>query len=90
MGIDAHPATGATTMFAKTVIALSAVLVLGSATTAALAKSRANNPLAAFAQGGPAIVRVLSPVVNYDTSGAAIFRRPTRHCPLSLMQQSRC
>jgi hypothetical protein len=77
-------------MFAKTVIALSAALALGSATTAALAKSRANNPLAAFAQSGPATVRVLSPVVQYDTSGVAIFQRPTRACPLSLQQQSRC
>lgn len=79
-------------MFTKTTIALSAalVLVLGAATTpAATAKSkaRANNPAAAFALSGPGTLRTWSPV-QYDTSGVAIT--PTRRCPLSLAQQSRC
>lgn len=79
-------------MFAKIVIALSAALVLGTATTAvAMAKGKANSPRAAFAQSGPATVHTPNPVAGYDTSGAAIFqRRPTPGCPLSLKQQSRC
>jgi hypothetical protein len=79
-------------MFTKTMIALSAALVLGAATTAvAVAKGRANHPGAAFALSGPATLHAASPVIGYDTSGAAIFqRRPTLGCPLSLRQQSRC
>jgi hypothetical protein len=79
---------GDTTMFTKTMIALSSVLILGAATTAATAHGKANNPRAAFALSGPATVRSLNPVVQYDTSGVAIF--PTPGCPLSLKQQSRC
>lgn len=75
-------------MFTKTMIALSAALILGAATTAATARDKANNPRAAFALSGPATVRVLTPVPQYDTSGVAIF--PTRGCPLSRKQQSRC
>lgn len=75
-------------MFTKTMIALSSALVLGAATTAATAKGRADNPRAAFALSGPATVRALNPLVQYDSSGVAIF--PTPGCPLSLKQQSRC
>jgi hypothetical protein len=78
-------------MFIRTTIALSAALVLGTATTAA-AMAKGGNPRAAFAQSGPASVYAPNrAVVGYDTGGAAIFRgQLTRACPLSLKQQSRC
>lgn len=79
-----------TTMFARITIALSAALMFAAATTAvATAKGQAANPHAAFALSGPVAVRALSPV-QHDSSGAAIFRRSTPGCTLSLMQQSRC
>jgi hypothetical protein len=76
-------------MFTKTMIALSAALVFGTA-TAAVAMTKANSPGAAFASpGAPAAAP--NWVVGYDSSGAAIFRgQLTRACPLSLKQQSRC
>jgi hypothetical protein len=80
-------------MFAKTMIALSAALVLGTATTTvAMAKAKGNsNPRAAFAQSGPISVYGPNRVVHYDTSGASVFGwRLTPTCPLSLKQQSRC
>jgi hypothetical protein len=95
MSNGAHLAMGATTMFTKTVIALSAALVVGTATAAVAminVKAKAHNPRAAFAaQGAPAAVRGPSAVAGYDTSGVAIFQRQlTPTCPLSLKQQSRC
>jgi hypothetical protein len=81
-------------MFIRMMIALSAALVLGTATTTvAMAKGKINsNPRAAFAQSGPASVYAPNRVVvGYDTGGAAIFRgQLTRACLLSLKQQSRC
>jgi hypothetical protein len=79
-------------MFTKTMIALSAVLVFGTATAAvAMTNGKAHNPRAAFAQSGPAAAYAPNWVVGYDTSGAAIFAgQLTRACPLSLKQQSRC
>lgn len=78
-------------MFTKTMIALSAALVFGTA-TAAVAMTKANSPGAAFASpGAPAAISAPNWVAGYDTSGAAIFRgQLTRTCPLSLKQQSRC
>jgi hypothetical protein len=62
-------------MFTTTKIALSAALVLGTATAAAaMPNPRAHNPRAAFAlQGAPAFVAGQSRVMNYDTAGVAIF-----------------
>jgi hypothetical protein len=80
-------------MFTKTMIALSAAIVFGTATAAvAMAKSKVDNPRAAFAQSGPASVYAPNrAVVGYDTGGAAIFRgQLTPACSLSLKQQSRC
>jgi hypothetical protein len=80
-------------MFTKTVIALSAALVVGTATAAvAMINVKAHNPRAAFAaQGAPAAIRGPNWVAGYDTSGVAIFQRQlTPTCPLSLKQQSRC
>jgi len=79
-------------MLAKTMIALSAALVLGTATAAAaMTNAKAKNPRAAFAQSGPAAVNAPNWVAGYDTGGAAIFRgQLTPACPLSLKQQSRC
>lgn len=78
-------------MLAKTMIALSAAFVLGTA-TAAMTNAKAKNPRAAFAQSGPAAVYAPNRmVVGHDTGGAAIFRgQLTPACPLSLKQQSRC
>jgi hypothetical protein len=76
-------------MRTKTIIALCAALVLGNATSAAVAQQRstgkqssANVTQSRATQGWP---------VGYDTSGVPIFRSQlTRDCPLSLKQFSRC
>jgi hypothetical protein len=79
-------------MFTKTTIALSAALVFTAATAAeAMINPKATTSRAAFAsQNVPTTVLAPNWVADYDSSGAAIFRRPTSACPLSLMQQSRC
>lgn len=80
-------------MFSDTIIALAAVLLLGTAIAAvAIINYEANASLAALdPRSAPAAVYAKDWVAGHDTRGAAILRSQlTRTCGPSPTQQPRC
>jgi hypothetical protein len=76
-------------MHTKTIIVLCAALVLGSATSTAVAQQRSTGKQSSA--GVTLSIATRGWPVGYDTSGVPIFRSQlTPGCPLSLKQFSRC
>lgn len=80
-------------VFARIMIALTAVVVFAAATAAlAVANAKVYSARATLVgNGSPAAIYGRNSLVGHDTSGAAIFRGElTPTCLFSLKQQSRC
>ncbi len=80
-------------MNSKTMIALSAVLVLGMSSAAtAQQRTAPKQPPAAAAQARALLAGSLrAGPIGYDSGGAAVFAEQlTRTCTLAMKEQSRC